>query len=165
MWFFRKGTLNCVYIGLKRQPSNLTLDQCKFDLANDPGSMCQRCRNFFKVYIIRLVLMWQSCLCYIVVTLDGNYHMTSFLLAIFQSFMHRRRNPMAHLEPWGNFEQETCAFYVKMLIWKFDLTLICRPSTVRLNGVIGSNDCHHRYLRAKWPRKHVSHGMFVTFTL
>ena len=36
-------------------------------------------------------------------------------------------------------------------------------SKVKLDDVIGSNNHHHRYLRAKWLRKHVSHGMFVTF--
>ena len=46
----------------------------------------------------------------------------------------------------------------------FDLTLTCPPSKLRLDDVIGSNDNHYRYMRAR-PRNHVSHGMFATFIL
>ena len=53
---------------------------------------------------------------------------------------------------------------IDLKIWPdLDLTLTRTPSKVRLDVVIGSNDCHHRYLLAKLPRKHVSHSMFVTF--
>ena len=64
------------------------------------------------------------------------------------------------------FWARNMCFYAKILIWKFclfDLTLTWPPSNVKLDDVIGSNDCHHRYMRTKWPRKHVSRGMFVTF--
>ena len=93
--------------------------------------------------------------------------MTSFFWPVtFRSSPHRRRKLMAYFESWGNSEQETRAFYVKILIWKFDLIWPdWPPSKARLDDVIGLNDCHHRYLRAKWPRKQVSHGMFVTSIL
>ena len=45
------------------------------------------------------------------------------------------------------------------LTWPWPLT----STKFRLDYVIGPTDCQHRYLRAKWPRKHVSHRMFVTF--
>ena len=37
----------------------------------------------------------------------------------------------------------------------FDLTLTCPPLKVRLDDVIGSNDCRNQYLRAKWPRNYI----------
>ena len=79
--FFCKCTPNCVYIDLKRSLSNPTLGQCKFDL-----SQCQRRRNSVKMYIIRLVLMGQGCLCYFVVTLDQQGTSTNHTDATFCFF-------------------------------------------------------------------------------
>ena len=92
--------------------------------------------------------------------------MTSFfLLAIFGNSTHRRKKVMTYLESWGNFESEACAFMqnIDLKIWPFYLTLTWPPSKVNFDDVIGSNDHHYRYLRVKWLRKHVSHGMSVTF--
>ena len=60
----------------------------------------------------------------------------------------------------GKFWARNMCFLCKNIdlgIWPdLDLTSTWPPSKVRLDDVIGSNDCSHRYLLAKWPRKHVS---------
>ena len=43
-----------------------------------------------------------------------------FSFTVFRSSTHRRRTIMAYLESLGNFERESCALYVKILIWNFD---------------------------------------------
>ena len=46
---------------------------------------------------------------------------------------------MEYLQSWGNSEQETSAFYTKIVIWKFDLIwrdLTLTPSKVTLDDVI-----------------------------
>ena len=42
-----------------------------------------------------------------------------FWLALFGRFTHRRWKQMTYLESWKNWELEICAFYAKILIWKF----------------------------------------------
>ena len=72
-----------------------------------------------------------------------------FLLAMFASSTHHRRNLLTYLEFWGNSGLETRAFYAKILIWKFDifdLTLTWPPSKVNFDDFIGSNDHHYRYV-------------------
>ena len=36
-----------------------------------------------------------------------------------------------------------------------NLILTCPSSKVRLDDLIVSNDCHHQYLRVKWPRNYI----------
>ena len=51
---------------------------------------------------------------------------------------------------------------IALKIWRhFDLTSI----KSQVDEVIVSDDHYYRYLRAKWPRKHVSQGMIVTYFL
>ena len=45
----------------------------------------------------------------------------------------------------------------------FDLALTWPSPKVKLGDAMGSNFRHYRYLRAKWPSKHASHGILVTF--
>ena len=89
-----------------------------------------------------------------------------FWLSIFRCSTHCRRNLMGYLESWWNSEQETCSFYVKIVIWKFGLILTWPwPDFRRVRlDVIAPNDCHHRYLRARWPRKPISRHV-CDFTL
>ena len=95
--------------------------------------------------------------------------MTSiFWLAMFGSSTHRRRKRTTYLESWGNSESETCVLCARYWfgnLTSFDLTLSWPPSKVIFDDVMGLDDHHYRCLRAKLPRKHVSHCIFVTFFL
>ena len=62
--FFFKGTLNYVYIDLKKSPSNLTLGQCKFDI-RPISKACKPCQviyystcldgiKMFKLFVVTL---------------------------------------------------------------------------------------------------------------
>ena len=71
---------------------------------------------------------------------------------------------MTYLESWENFESENCVFYSKILIRKFAIIwaeLDLTSAKSKVDNAIGLN----RSLRAKWPRKQVSHGMLVTYIL
>ena len=91
--------------------------------------------------------------------------MTFFHVHFFSS-THRRRKLTTYLESWGNSESETlplCKNIDLKNLTLFDLILAWSLSKLNFNEVIGSNDHHYRYLRAKRPINHVSHGMLVTF--
>ena len=84
-----------------------------------------------------------------------------FWLTIFGRSTCRRKKANDIFEILRKSESETCVFWNK--IWKNWSYLTWSPSKVRLDDVIISNDRHYRHLRIKWLRKHVSHGLFVTF--
>ena len=94
--------------------------------------------------------------------------MSVFWLAMFGSFIHRRRKLVACLEYWEDSESETYAFHAK---YRFDIGhFLTWPwhavrQKIKFDDVIWLNYHHHRYLRVKWPRKHVLPGMFMAYFL
>ena len=105
-----------------------------------------------KVFVIQSEKLMTSFFALQVLTFYASYKKTNYIFGILRKFWTRN---MCFL-----------CINIDLKIWpNLDLTLNLPPSKVKLDDVIGSNDSHHRDLRAKWPWKHVSHGMFVTFIL
>ena len=91
-----------------------------------------------------------------------------FWPATFESSTHRRRKLMFFFGILTKFRARNMCFLYKTMIWKYDL--IWRDldlTSIQKSGWKTSHSqmSHYWYIRAKWPRKHVSHGMFVTFIL
>ena len=87
--------------------------------------------------------------------------LTSFGLAIFGSSTHIRRKIMTYLESWGNLDQRHVLYMQKYPfenVTLFGLALTWPPSKW---GWMTSGG--RMTITIKWPRRHMSHGMLVTF--
>ena len=114
------------------------------------------------------------------IALHSEEGMTSFLTSHFWQFYTLYKKTRVPFEILIKVWARKMCYLCKLLIWKFDIiwpdlfisfilnikqTFTWNPSKVKFADVIGSNDHHWRYQRAKWPRKLVPYGMLVTFIL